>query len=139
MVTIRVTKEELELLILWTSTAKQRAREVDVPFEGDEDKLLAKLRSARKPEKVSAAGVVVGLRCGACGNEAHGPGGGPLGLGCDWDEYDARQADGQVCECGLVFDSHANAVRHAVAGGRYHHLKDGSWIEEYAEKPDFAF
>lgn len=46
MVTLRLPKTEVEHLILWTEIAKDQAFETRVPFQGDEEALLEKLRAA---------------------------------------------------------------------------------------------
>lgn len=45
---LRITKKELEWLILWASEAKHRASEVKVPFEQEEERLIEKLKEARR-------------------------------------------------------------------------------------------
>ena len=48
MVNLRITKLELEQLILWGSAYRDSSGEVRVPFEPDELKLIEKLKAARK-------------------------------------------------------------------------------------------
>jgi len=46
-VNLRVTKMDIQHLILWADRARRQAGEVDVPFEPDELELLRKLYTAR--------------------------------------------------------------------------------------------
>ena len=46
MVKLRITKEELEMLLLWGKIARDNAQEFGVIFEADENALFDKLRTA---------------------------------------------------------------------------------------------
>jgi hypothetical protein len=50
MVILRITKSELEQLILWGSEYLNTAKDCRVPFEPEETRLLEWLREKRKKE-----------------------------------------------------------------------------------------
>jgi len=54
MVNLRLTKMELEEIIVWGRHYQDKAEEVGMPYDEDEKKLLQKLRKARdkKPQKI---------------------------------------------------------------------------------------
>ena len=78
MVTLRLKREECQIMLTWASTAEHSAKDVGVPFEPDEVALVKKIEIAweksKHPELTDnerAAGIEgpVRMNCPECGSE----------------------------------------------------------------------
>jgi len=46
MVTLRLTRDEAQQLLVWADVARKWARSTDLPFEPDEERIVDKIRRA---------------------------------------------------------------------------------------------